>query len=80
MNPIENLWGYLVCKLNKARTEAGRPFHARDARNADQLFHFVNECWNELNANGQDYLEALINSMPKRLQAVIDQNGGWTGY
>lgn len=80
MNPIENLWGYLVCKLNKARTEREGPFHARDARNADQLYEFVNRAWTEVNDIGAEYREALINSMPKRLQAVIDQNGGWTGY
>ncbi len=26
MNPIENIWGYLVCKLTKARTEEGMPY------------------------------------------------------
>jgi len=68
-----------VRKLNKARTEARRSFRARDARNADQLFDFPNECWHELNQNGQEYLEDLIKRMPKRMQAAIDQNGGWTG-
>ena len=63
----------------EGRTEEGGPFNARDANNADQLFQFVNEKWEEL-ANDEGYLQALIDSMPNRLQAVIDQQGGWTRY
>jgi hypothetical protein len=47
MNPIENLWGYLVCELCKGKTAEGGPLNARDANNADQLFQFVNEKWEE---------------------------------
>lgn len=79
MNPIENLWGYLVRELCKGNTTEGGPFNARDANNADQLFQFVNEKWEEL-ANDEGYLQALVDSMPNRLQAVIDQQGGWTRY
>jgi hypothetical protein len=77
MNPIENLWGYLVCELCQGRTQDGGHFNARDANNANELFQFVNQKWAEL-ANDQPYLQALIDSMPNRLQAVIDQQGGWT--
>ncbi|KZR97444.1 Uncharacterized protein APZ42_007679, partial [Daphnia magna] len=30
MNPIENVWGYLVSKLTNSRSPEGMPFHARD--------------------------------------------------
>ena len=54
-------------------------FHARDARNSDELFQIVSTKWNDLKVNGE-YLEKLVDSMPRRLQAVIDKEGGWTGF
>lgn len=78
MNPIENLWGYLVAKLNKARKSDGVRHHVRDANNADELFNYVTLEWNKLNQN-QEFLESFIESMPSRLQAVIDKEGGWSG-
>ncbi len=79
MNPIENLWGYFVCSLNQAHNSDSVRFHARDARNSDELFQFVSEKWNDLNVNGE-YLEKLVDSMPQRLQAIIDKEGGWTEF
>jgi hypothetical protein len=38
-------------------------FHAKDARNSDELFLFVSEKWNDLNATGE-YLEKLVDTMP----------------
>ena len=79
MNPIENIWGYLVCKLTKARTEEGMPYQARDANNANLLFELVRTEWGKL-INNEVYLQSLIESMPQRLQKVIDAEGGWTRY
>jgi hypothetical protein len=79
MNPIENVWGYLVCKLSKARTDEGMPYHARDANNANLLFELVRNEWENL-MNNEVYLQSLIESMPQRLQKVIDAEGGWTRY
>ena len=79
MNPIENLWGLLVNELNNARTVEGLPFKARDANNADQLFQLVTLKWEQLR-NNEGYLQRLVDRMPRRLQAVIDAQGGWTGY
>lgn len=79
MNPIENLWGILVTELNLAKTEEGNRFHARDAANSNQLFDFVSRKWEEIK-NDRTLIENLINSMPGRLQAVIDAEGGWTEY
>jgi hypothetical protein len=54
--------GYLVFSLNKAHNSYGIRFHARDARNSDELFQFVSEKWNDLNINGE-FLEKLVESM-----------------
>ncbi|KAI9560462.1 hypothetical protein GHT06_014482 [Daphnia sinensis] len=75
MNPIENIWGYLVCKLTKARTDKGMPYHARDANNANLLFELVRTEWGKL-INNEVYLKSLIESMAQRLQKVIDAEGG----
>lgn len=77
--PVENLWGYLVCGLNNARTAEGGHLHARDAANADELFNIVNQKWEEVKQD-MNYLQSLVESMPRRLQAVIDAQGGWTKY
>lgn len=65
--------------MNKGRTEEQVYFNARDANDANELFDFVNDKWEEL-ANDKGYLQALVDSMPNRLRAVIDKQGGWTKY
>ena len=79
MNPIENVWGYLVCKLTNSRTPEGMPFHALDSNNANQLFDLVSYEWGKLMTD-EAYLQNLIESMPIRLQSVIDAQGGWTRF
>ncbi|XP_045035899.1 uncharacterized protein LOC123476948 [Daphnia magna] len=79
MSPIENILGYLVCKLTKSRTGDGLPYHARDANNANLLFELVRNEWEKL-ADNENILQHLIESMPERLQKVIDAEGGWTRY
>lgn len=73
MNPIENVWGYFVCKLKNSRTPEGMPFHARDSNNSNQLFDLVSYEWGKLMAE-KAYLHNL--SMPIRFQSVIDAQGG----
>ncbi|EFX76815.1 hypothetical protein DAPPUDRAFT_106728 [Daphnia pulex] len=63
LSPFENLWGYLIFSLNEAHNSDGMQFHAKDARKSDELFLFVSEKWNDLNATGE-YLEKLVDSMP----------------
>lgn len=29
---------------------------------------------------GMDLIDALVKSMPERVQAVLEANGGWTKY
>ena len=37
----------------------------------------LQQVWYEI---GQDLIDALIESMPRRVQAVIEAKGGWTKY
>ena len=66
LNPIENLCNLLV----KA---------ARDRNpNTDQeLFQALVEAWNTIRP---ETLASLVDSMPRRCQAVIDANGSATKY
>ena len=52
------------------RTSEEMPFNARDSNNANELFDLVSYEW------GKAYLQNLIESMPIRLQSVIDAQGG----
>ena len=58
---------------NKGLLEA-RPDRAS---NLDQLFDFVKEEWEKL---PKDFLQKLVDSMPRRIRAVIRNRGGSTSY
>jgi hypothetical protein len=58
MNPVEKVWGYLVCKLTKSRTPEGMPFHAWDSNNANQLFDLVSYEYGKLMTD-EAYLQKL---------------------
>lgn len=66
LNPIENLWSYLddMCKDRKCKNE-------------NELFNDIQKAWNKIPSW---YLRGLIESMPRRCQAVIDKHGGNTKY
>lgn len=66
LSPIENLWEI----LNIAAGD-------RKPQNEDELFAILKEAWEALPA---DTLQHLVESMPRRCQAVIDANGGPTKY
>jgi len=61
LNPIENLWSIV-----KTRVERRMP------KNCRELELFMTEEWANIS---QDILMNLVNSMPKRCQAIIDNNG-----
>ena len=75
MKPIENPWGILVTEHNLAKTDEGDRFLARYANNAYQLFDFDPRKWEEVKYD-RTLIENRINSMPSRLQAVINAEGG----
>jgi hypothetical protein len=69
MNPIENLWFYLKCQLAAYET-APTSIH--------QLWERVSEVW--YNKVTKEACIKLINSMPKRIEAVIKAKGGATKW
>lgn len=66
LNPIENLWNEVEC------TMAGQKFN-----NPDNLFQTIQNKWDLL---PKKLLETLVESMPRRCQAVIYAKGHSTKY
>ena len=66
LNPIENLWNELDRRLKD-----------RDCNSEDDLFDTLKDGWDSIPA---DYMEKLIDSMPRRCAAVIAANGNGTKY
>ncbi len=66
LNPIEHLWGILKQKVEE-----------RNVSNIHQLRDVVMEEWKRTPVAT---CEALVNSMPKRFKAVVENNYGHTKY
>lgn len=66
LNPIENLWAIIEARLTK-----------RKCSNEEELFELLLRQWNSIE---DELLHNLICSMPRRCQAVIDNNGFPTKY
>lgn len=66
LNPIEHLWEELARRLT-----------GQHAKNADQKFTQLEAEWARI---PQSTLDKLIESMPRRCQAVIDAKGYSTKY
>ena len=66
MNPIENLWD-----------ELGRRLDGHMPQNKGQLWEVVKDEWYKIST---EVTKKLVESMPRRLQAVIDARGGHTHY
>ena len=66
LNPIENLWGLMKRKLAPRK---------RPPLNEWRLL--IEKMWSSLD---QDLIEKLIDSMPRRIEACIAANGGYTKY
>lgn len=67
LNPIENLWEI----LQHHRQSNQRP------KNKEELWQECQAAWNRISA---DTCRKLVESMPKRIQAVIENEGGNTKY
>ena len=65
---IENAWAKMV-----------KNWRPGFANNRDQLIQRVNESWTGLRNEAQ-YCLALTNSMPARLQKVVNVNGAYLNY
>lgn len=68
LNPIEHVWDYISRKLNS------RPHTAQNLR---QLEEWILEEWQALS---QEIIDALIDSIPRRIICVIEARGGHTKY
>ena len=66
LNPIEHLWGILKRKVEVWKVS-----------NICQLRDVVMEEWKSIPVAT---CEALVNSMPRRVKAVLDNDGGHTKY
>ena len=66
LNPIEHVWDFL-----------GRKVVARVPQNLRQLRNFLLEEWNQIPEN---YLNHLVEGMPRRINAVVEARGGQTRY
>ena len=67
LNPIEHVWGYLAQKLD------GLPM----ATTNNMLWEQVQAAWHTIPVS---YLRQLYRSMPRRISAVLESEGGFTSY
>jgi hypothetical protein len=65
-NPIENVWGIM-----KSHLAGKRIFTLK------QLSYQIKKIWNSLST---EYAETLVESMPRRCQAILDNDGDYTSY
>lgn len=68
LNPIEHLWAMLKRNLNRYETPPG---------GITALWERVQAEWEKLEA---DECRKLVESMPRRIEAVIKAKGKWTDY
>ena len=66
LNPIEQLWDELGSRIDRYTL-----------RNKQQLWEIVRDEWYKITT---DVTKKLVESMPRRLQAVIAAKGGHTSY
>jgi transposase len=68
LSPIEHLWQHLKKRLNS---------YERSARGVWELWERIDAEWGKIEV---EECQKLIESMPRRLEAVIQDNGGHTKY
>lgn len=68
LNPIENMWAIMKQHMNKL-----------NMRNKPELMAAFIRVWNR-DEEIQEICKVLVESLPRRIQAVIDQRGGHTKY
>lgn len=66
LNPIENLWSELKIRLSK-----------EVFKNKDDLWEKTQKIWYEIPL---EKCQNLISSMPRRVEKVLQNKGGYTGY
>ena len=66
LNPTENLWEIIDYKIERA-----------NVKTSEELFEQINKAWREIVMR---IIDSLIESMPRRMKAVIKSKGGPTKY
>lgn len=66
LNPIENLWNFFQNKVVEFQPSS-----------FDQFKELLVDVWWDIS---QDYIRTLYNSMPRRIEAVLNSNGKMTKY
>ena len=75
LNPIENLWALLKAEIYILYPElVGAP---NNAETLDLLIRSAMDTWDRL---GEDLLNRLIDTMERRVKAVIEAKGWYTKY
>ncbi|GFT66883.1 transposable element Tcb1 transposase [Trichonephila clavipes] len=68
LSPIENMWSIVAQRSTQIAPPAATP---------DKLWQRVEAAWS---AVPQEHIQSLFESMPRRVAAVISNNGGYSGY
>ncbi|KAG8224036.1 hypothetical protein J437_LFUL001113 [Ladona fulva] len=68
LNPIENVWAFMMREMQDANV---RP------RNVNELWEMVKEAWERIPSS---LCHNVVNSMSRRLNHVIENEGGWIPY
>lgn len=71
LNPIENVWAILEHLLDKVRNGPNPP------KTLDELWKAAEKCWWSI---PQEKIDNILGSWEKRMQAVIDAEGGHIDY
>ncbi|GFW60785.1 transposable element Tcb1 transposase [Trichonephila clavipes] len=66
--PIENMWSMVAQRLTQITPPAATP---------DQLWQSVEAAWSAVTL---EHIQSIFESMPRRVAAVISNNGGYSGY
>ncbi|GFX70434.1 transposable element Tcb1 transposase [Trichonephila clavipes] len=67
LSPIENMWPMIAQRLTQITPPAAPP---------DQLWQHVEAAWSSV---PQKHIQSLFELMPRRVAAVISNNGGYSG-
>ncbi|GFW06296.1 transposable element Tcb1 transposase [Trichonephila clavipes] len=67
LSPIENMWSMVAQRLTQITPPAAT---------LDQLWQRVEAAWSTV---PQEHIQSLFESMPRRVAAVISNNGGYSG-
>ncbi len=76
LNPIKMVWYQIKIYIHKHHLELRR-MTAEDEKLMDAIVDVVIEAWEALD---EEFLWLLVKSMPRRVQAVIRAEGGYTKY